>query len=234
MATVVVLLVVGLFVNLGLWQLRRSSEQRLANVVGATRYEAPAGDLIEMVSSSGPSIDSLEWRRATVRGEYRADSEVLVRSSVRRGRAGFRVLTPLDVAGDERTVIVDRGWVPLEFDDPPVPAAPAEGVVEVSGIVRLGEQRPAIGAVDDPPPNAVVSRVDPAWMEDAIGEPVLPVWIQISGESERLPIPAEVPLFDDAGPHLLYAIQWFAFALIGTVGYGFLVRSHLRRAEPSR
>ena len=36
------------------------------------------------------------------------------------------------------------------------------------------------------------------------------------------------PEFDDEGPHLAYAIQWFSFLVIGLVGFGFLMRRSIR------
>jgi len=48
------------------------------------------------------------------------------------------------------------------------------------------------------------------------------------GEWEaELPIPVDPPTFDDEGPHLAYAVQWFSFLAIGLVGYGFLIRKSL-------
>ena len=46
-----------------------------------------------------------------------------------------------------------------------------------------------------------------------------------------LPIAAPSPSFADEGPHLAYAIQWFSFALIGLVGYFFLIRRAARRSH---
>jgi surfeit locus 1 family protein len=38
-------------------------------------------------------------------------------------------------------------------------------------------------------------------------------------------LPRPLPADDlTAGPHLGYAIQWFAFALVGVVGYAILLR----------
>lgn len=232
-ASVVVVAMVGLFVNLGLWQLRRNDERRLDNTVGRERLAAPPMDLGVLLAAvdldtDSPDLSSLEWRRTVVRGTYLPELEVLVRSSVNSGRAGFEVVTPLRLE-DGDVVVVDRGWVPLEFDDPPVPATPPDGVVVVEGVVRLGKERPAIGAVDPPPPNEIISRIDLDWFRDLVREELTPVWIQRSGESTRLPIPADVPAFDDPGPHLAYAIQWFAFAVIAIVGYLMLIRSNSRR-----
>ena len=47
-------------------------------------------------------------------------------------------------------------------------------------------------------------------------------------QGNELPIPVDPPVFDDEGPHLAYAIQWFSFLVIGLVGFGFLMRRSIR------
>jgi surfeit locus 1 family protein len=127
-------------------------------------------------------------------------------------------------------VIVNRGWVPLEFDTPPVAASPPEGVVEIAGLARLGQTRSGVGPTD-PPGARVVSRVDLEHLAASVDGPLAPVWLQASVPDGDLPIPVPEPDVADPGPHLSYAIQWFAFALIGVVGYGALVRSHAHRGQ---
>ena len=73
-------------------------------------------------------------------GIFDPGEEVLVRSQVHDGIAGWHVITPL-VLADGRAVLVNRGWVPLEMDAVPVPAAPPSGQVTVTGWVSLTRVR---------------------------------------------------------------------------------------------
>ena len=59
---------------------------------------------------------------------------------------------------------------------------------------------------------------------------LLPVYIVADEGGQPLPIPVARPDVADEGPHMLYAIEWFSFTLIGLVGYFFLVRRALRRS----
>ena len=63
-------------------------------------------------------------------------------------------------------------------------------------------------------------------VEDHLPYPVMPVVILLDPESAPTgyPIALEPRPLDD-GPHLSYAIQWFAFATIGLVGGGILLYS---------
>lgn len=214
---------------LGFWQLDRWSEQRLENQVGVQRFEEAPLPIEELVFAAGSDVDTLEFRRATATGTFDADRETLVRSQIRDGMAGFEILTPL-VTDTGSVVIVNRGWVPLAFDVVPVEVAPAPaGSVTVEGMVRPSARRGALGREDDPA-STTVSRVDLVFLSARTGYDLLPVYLEVIGTGSRtqLPVPAPRPDFGDEGPHRDYALQWFGFALVGAVGYGFLLRRAVR------
>lgn len=214
-------------VLLGFWQLSRLEERRLSNQVQAARLEAPAMPLQDLLTQAGPDVDSLEYRRVMATGVYRPEDEVLIRSQVFNGQAGFDVVTPL-VLDDGSAVAVNRGWVPLEFDTVPVTAAPPpDGEVTVEGVVRQSQQG-STTSQEGP----VLTRVDLDLIQARIDIGLAPVYIEAAGEPNptQLPVIAPLPDFTDEGSHLSYAIQWFAFAVVGAVGYGFLLRRAFRRS----
>jgi len=220
------------FVALGLWQLDRHREKVADNEVGATRIAAapvPLADLLE----TNAEPNSLRYQRVLVEGAFDPDREVLIRSQVHLGFAGFHVVTPL-VTGDGSAVLVNRGWVPLVLDSVPVDqASPPEGVVAVEGWVEPSRERGAFGPTDPPTGRLqIVSRVDIERIDAQVGYRLAPVYLVMTGGGEGvLPEPVKPPAFTDDGPHLGYAIQWFGFALIGLVGYWFLIRRRLRQGQ---
>ena len=231
-AHVVVVAICLACVSLGAWQLDRLAERRLANQVNAVRYEQPSIPLEEALIGSGADFDSLEYRHVSATGVFRPDEEVLVRSQVRQSKAGFDVITPFET--DSGVVLVDRGWVPLEFDSVPVAAAPPpQGAVSIEGMVQLS------GMGTSPEGQAgerqtVIRRVDVSLLDSQIEGELVPFYLQFVGSESAavLPVPASPPDFTDEGPHLSYAVQWFSFALVGILGYGFLIRRSLRRVSP--
>lgn len=216
-AHIVALALLVLFVNLGLWQLRRLEERQLENLVGAERAAAPALDLEIAVAAAGANFESLADRHVSAAGTFDPAQEVLIRSQVEAGQAGFHVITPFRLDSGA-VVLVNRGWVPLDMGSVPVLASPPLGHVDIEAIVRVDQFRPGGSQGAHP----VYNRVD----IKAIGRGVaLPVYLALEGErSNRLPIPLPTPEFSAEGSHLFYAIQWFSFALIGVVGYLFLLR----------
>ncbi len=228
----VVLLVVILFVRLGFWQLDRLEERRIENAVGQARFAEDPVDIAFLLDSVGPDVESLEYRRAFATGVFYPEDELLVRSQVYRSTAGFHVITPL-VGESGAAILVNRGWVSLGLDQvPATKAPPPPGKVTVEGWVRLSQERPPLGPVDPEEGRlATTSRVDIARIQQQMEMPLAPVYLVSIGEgSGDLPIPVRSPVFDDDGPHLAYAIQWFGFALIGLVGYLVLVRKQLRQS----
>ena len=232
-AHVIVVALAILFINLGFWQLRRLEERQLENTVGESRVDADPVELGVLLEASGDDIDSLEFRRATATGVFQPDDEVLIRSQVHQGVAGFHVITPLLGEGGN-AVLVNRGWIPLDADQVPVEAAPPpDGSVTVTGWVRPSQARGALGPSDPDDGRLVtMSRVDVDRIQEQVPYELDPVYLSMLDDLEGdLPIAAPAPSFDDEGPHLAYAIQWFSFALIGLVGYFFLLRRAARRSN---
>lgn len=232
-AHVVVLILAIVFVNLGFWQLRRLEERRLANTVGESRFEAEPVDIGTIIEAAGDDEESLEYRRATATGMFRPEDEVLIRSQVHQGAAGFHVITPL-VGEDGSATLIDRGWIPLVLDGVPVTEAPPPtGTVTVEGWVRLTQVRGSFGPADPAEGRLVtMSRVDIGRIEQQLAYDVDPVYLStVDIPVDELPVPPPPPTFDDEGSHLPYAVQWFSFALIGLVGYFFLIRRSGRRSH---
>ncbi len=224
--TLFAIAVVAVCARLGIWQLDRLEERRMFNdrfAAGLATAPAPLEDLLA-------GDDALSYRRAIATGRYDTDHEVVLYGRSLDGRPGNHVLTPL-VLADGRAVIVDRGWVPSEMDEPPVAAAaPPSGVVDVEGPLFPTDEG---GAGSIQPGEDRVTTVRTVDIE-AIGRDVpygLVRWyLQLQTQSSaaaELPVPAPLPALTE-GPHLGYAFQWFVFAAITAIGYVILVRREMK------
>jgi surfeit locus 1 family protein len=218
-----------LFVNLGFWQVRRLEDRRLENMVVSSRLDASPVQIEELIAGAGTDLESLEFRSVVATGAFDPSEEVLVRSQVHAGTAGWHVITPL-VLSDGRAVLVNRGWVPLEMDAVPVPVAPPAGQVTITGWVGLTQERRTGGAVEPEGRLTRIARIDVNRLDDQMPSALVPVYIVANGSGESLPIEVARPDLSDEGPHLMYAIEWFSFAVIGLVGYFFLMRRAARRS----
>lgn len=206
---VVALIVAAVCVRLGFWQLGRLHGRQQVNAMLAARAAQPP------VTLPGGDPSALAYARVAATGAYDPDHEVVLGQRSLDGIAGNHVLTPL-VLDDGTAVLVDRGWVPLDVDTPPVPGAAAApgGTVHVEGLALPPD------AISDPPPSpapSITTRIDLGIAD--LPYRLLPVYVLLAGQdpAQATPVPATPPTLDE-GSHRSYAFQWFAFATIAIGG----------------
>jgi surfeit locus 1 family protein len=213
--TVICLLVVVLFANLGLWQLRRLDEKQERNALVETRMEQAPVDVLE-------ADGALEYRRVTAEGTYDPSGQVIVRGRSLDEAPGRWVLTPL-VLADGSAVLVNRGFVPNTVDVP----APPDGEQRVEGILRATEERGRYGP-RDPAEGTLheLARADIGRIQQQYEPTLFPFYLQRLDDAAvgtELPVALPPPALDE-GPHLGYAVQWFLFAAVGLIGWPILLR----------
>ena len=106
----------------------------------------------------------------------------------------------------------------------------------VTGVV-LAPGRGAVATGPSPGatgPVSVIQQVDLGVLQRQVPYQLAPVALLLQGQwpsqTSGLPEPASLPELDE-GPHLSYAIQWFAFAGIAVVGYVLLFQRDRRARE---
>lgn len=242
------LTLITVFISAGFWQVNRLGEKRAENEVREARELLPP---LEVGSSAADtalvadpaSADSLELRHALAEGVWEPENEVLRRGRSLDSQPGWHVLTPL-LLGDGQRLLVDRGWVPYEYDSVPVAGAePPAGPVSVSGTLRKPIRQEtgfaALFAPRDPAegPLEKTWHVDPGRLSAQVSGLLEGAWLQLDGQDPpqeaRFPVMTSPPPLDE-GPHLGYSIQWFAFALVGIIGYALLMRHILGEAARER
>ncbi len=234
-AHLVVLVIAVLFVRLGMWQLDRLDERRSVNSVIADRFTK---EPVEFESLERSDPQDIEYRRVTVSGRALTDAEILIRSQVHRGVSGSHLVLPVSHRGGG-AVLVNRGWVPLDTDVGSVDhGLDPQHELSISGWIHRSQERRGLGP-EDPADGVltVMSRVDIDRVQQQV-DPRLEladVYIVEIGElGSGPPFAAGPPDFEDDGPHLGYAIQWFGFTVILVVGWYFLARQRLRAQVASK
>lgn len=218
----------AVFVRLGVWQLHRLGERRARNALIISRLQSPDADIATLAGDSA----SIRFRRVHVTGTPDYEHELIYASRSYKGSPGINILTPVRVAGRDTAVIVDRGWVYAPDGETVDLAKWRDRDSVFTGYV---EEFPSIdGAMSGRHPRAII-RLGYAAVGKALPFPVAPVYVVMLGDSVVAPdrLARLTPPALDEGPHLNYAIQWFAFAVIALAGAVVVVRQgRATRIEP--
>jgi surfeit locus 1 family protein len=204
------LLIAGLLA-LGTWQVQRRA-WKLDLIARVERHLANAP-----VPAPPAARAEEAYRRVWLSGRFLHDRETKVQALTERG-AGFWLLTPL--VTDRGTVLVNRGFVPLER----VAVSRPAGTVRVTGLLRLSEVGGGFLRTNDPVAGRWYSR-DVAAIEQRQGLRLLPYFV----DADATPNPGGYPVggltvVAFRNHHLVYALTWYALAALTAWAMVLLVR----------
>jgi len=215
------------FAALGVWQIERRAWKLDLIARVEARIHAPPAALPDRAHWNDPPR-SYAYRRVRVTGTFLHGRETLVQALTEQG-AGFWVLTPLRT--QTGIVLVNRGFVPPEKRAPSARhAAQVEGPVTVAGLLRAAEPGGTLLRANDPAHDRWFSR-DVAAIARARGlGSVAPFFIDADAAANPGGYPVgglTVVRFRNA--HLVYAVTWFALAILSVAGAVLLLRTPERR-----
>jgi surfeit locus 1 family protein len=189
---------------------------RLQPAIGVGAQPVVAGDVL--------------LRRVEVRGEFEPKYTVYVDNRIYQHQPGYHVATPLRIAGSQRYVLVNRGWIAASRDRTvPVIHTPAGEQIVQGTAVAFSERylelstRVAEGNIWQ---NLVQERY-----RQVTGLDVQPFVIQQeSSAADGLRREWQRP---DLGrnTHLAYAFQWYALSLAILIYY---LVTHVKRRDPAQ
>jgi surfeit locus 1 family protein len=199
-------IVAAVCVRLGVWQLDRLAQRKARNAtIEAAFRETPAPAELAMLDSAR------RFRRVIASGQWKYARETSLAGRTRNGAPGVHIVTPMVLRDGRTEVLVNRGWV----------YSPDARTVDLARW-HEGDRGEVIGYVDEPPSSlrdAAVSLYIVALADsNAVG-----------GTAATGPVRLSPPPFDQEGPHLGYAVQWFSFAAIALIGAPLVVRQRRRR-----
>jgi surfeit locus 1 family protein len=222
-------LVAAVFVRLGFWQLSRLEERRAANRAAA---EARAEPPRELGVGADWTAEELNERWVEARGAFDHAHEVVIRGQAFQGTPGVLVVTPLRLAASDSAVLVLRGFVPAaDAVRADIDSLREPGEVRVGGLatpIASGGGQPL-----DYSGRTTWARLDLAALRSRLPYPVLPVLLRQTPDTGLPAMPRRLPIPElSDGPHLNYAIQWFAFAVMAVAFAVLVVRKRGRSLSP--
>lgn len=216
----IAVLLSAVFVRLGFWQLSRLDERRAFNARRALPLSLPEIPFDSL-------HDRAPYRRVRVEGTPDFEHEIALSGRSRNGSPGVHVVTPFRRAGNDTAVLVVRGWV---YAPDAATADLSRFREDVRGARGYTDTIPAGSSAPDSNRPRVVRRLTTGAVSALLPYPAHPVLV-VAQDSAPPSAPARLPLPElSDGPHLGYAIQWFAFALTALGGAGIVIhRARMRR-----
>lgn len=236
---VFMLILIGIFLYLGTWQMQRLGEKEALIAAVEQRSHLPPEPLPAV--ADWPSIvpADYDFRPVSLTGRFVPEQTIEVFTAIPDPKGkfsgpGYWVVTPfvLDRGG---VVFVNRGFVPearaADFaNDPATPA----GTVTISGLARQPEEGGSFTPAAEPEkridwirnPERLAAMLDPSLT------PVLPLYVDLpAADAGALPQGGET-VMEFPNRHLEYAVTWYGFAAITPILLGFWIWRQRRPPRP--
>ncbi|HEX6704523.1 MAG TPA: SURF1 family protein [Albitalea sp.] len=222
----------ALTARLGVWQLDRAAQKQAMQRALDERAALPPLAAADLARSADEAA-AQHYRRVVLHGRWLDRFTVYLDNRQTNGHPGFYVVTPLQLAGRDEAVLVQRGWVPRDAADRThiAPIVTPGGEVEVAGHIapppaRLYEFSAAASG-------PIRQNLDLAAYAAETGVRLAPLSVVQDagpagdGLSRQWPHPAV-----DVHKHHGYAFQWFALCALmaGLYVWFQLLRPRLRRS----
>lgn len=232
-------------VGLGDWQLDRAHAKNELSAARARQGLLPELDGISLLNPAIGGVqdrpdpaqtDALVHRRVVLTGRWLPERTVYLDNRTMQDRSGFLVVTPLELAltiapsaqpqpspQPERVVLVQRGWVPRNFEDRSrlQPVATPPGLVEIRGTIEASLSRTF--ALAGTPPEEGSSPIRQNLNREAFsaetGLDVLALVVVQTGPSSEGLQRHWAAADSGVQRHYGYAFQWFALAFLSVFLY---------------
>jgi cytochrome oxidase assembly protein ShyY1 len=211
--TLTLVILALLFLRLGFWQLDRKAEKESL----FERFRSAPELGIEQALAAEEV-----FARVEAYGRYDPERHLLLDNRIWNGRAGVHVLTPFTLV-DGRSLLVNRGWLPLAPDRRSLPEFATGGEARSlrGRLVRPSVGGPRLGGADELAVDRwpqLVTYLDLDAAGTALGVPLQPWIVQLdaadeSGFGDRQWTPAVMT----PQVHGAYAVQWLALAVVTVI-----------------
>jgi len=209
-------------IQLGIWQFHKLEDRQVRNDLVRQHLAEEPVPLDDVVPAGDDVAADQEWTVVSATGTFDVDAQVTVKFVSRDGRPGVDVLTPLRLE-DGTALLVDRGFVEtLRTNTAPedVPEPPS-GTVEVTGWLRVDSTAGGQATfVNEGQVRAISSRGIAETVPYELRRGYLNLQSPTVDGVEAEPRPDL-----GQGPHFFYGLQWWFFAALAIVGYGWFARA---------
>ena len=208
---ILITLTFAFLVSLGFWQLDRAEEKRAieASIKGANT------GIVELIESTD-ALEDKEYYAVRIQGQYLNDKQFIYDNQIVDQAAGYYVLTPFELKGQTKAILVNRGFIPWngrrdKFADIFVDSNTREIKVQISKPITRIELKSS--ELDSEFP-VLVQAIDIDALIGLSGIELTIVVGLLDASSADGYVRKWEPYTGSIEKHIGYAIQWFLMALV--------------------
>jgi len=221
--------------SLGRWQLSRAAQKEALHAAMDQQSAKAPVTAADLRNASDPQ--QFLHQRSVLRGTWVAGRTVFLDNRQMNARVGFFAMTPLRLENDGGVILVQRGWVPRNFEKraelPAVETPP--GAVQIEG--RIAPPPSKLYEPGNAVPGLIRQNMNLEQFSGETGLKLMPVILQQTGTKSEGLLREWSAVNLGVDKHYGYAFQWFGLsALIAVLYLWFqVVRPFvLRPKDPSR
>ncbi len=208
--------------SLGVWQLNRAQQKLALQAQRDAQAQKPVMDTSALLSAS--DFAQATYRPASLRGQWLPETLVYLDNRQMNKKNGLIVLMVLRLAGSEQGILVQRGWVPRNFNDrTAVPDINTPtGEVNVQG--RLAPPPGQLYQLGEPAAGPIRQNIELTAFAQEKGLRLLPLSLLQTDPADHGLLRDWAIAQVDVSKHHGYAFQWFAMcALAGALYVWFQI-----------
>lgn len=229
-AIITIILIGGILVRLGFWQLDRA-EQKRQITQDIQSQQATVVDLNKILNED-TDLGKLVYAQAKVEGHYDTEHQFIYDNNIQQGVVGFYVLTPFKIKNTDQSILINRGWLALKSRDmikqQNIRFKSSPDFIQgrlIKPISRFTLSQ-AITKLDDFP--RLIQNIKLENLSQQLGYSLLPLSLELDPAEKEGYQRQWQAFYGSSDKSVAYAIQWFCFA-----GIFLIVMLVLHRIEPS-
>ena len=217
--TLAFLCLLTLLLSLGMWQANRAIEKRAIIQQQETAQLMPS---TRLSTAFEDNAETSRYRKLEVAGHYDTQQQFLIDNQISEGKAGYFVLTPFILQGENKAILVNRGWLPLNQDRknlPDVSMTAEPGVItgRANTFPSVGIKLTGAEIPTDTSPS-VVQIVDTQVLAKKLGYSLFSFQLELDKtQPNGFKREWHTTTLMQPEQHTAYAMQWFALAFTLTV-----------------
>ena len=216
--SLVVVVMLPVLISLGFWQLDRAHFKENLRARQQQQRNNPAIALQQLPQD----IANQQFRRIQTHGRYIFAKQFLLDNRVYQHKAGFEVITPMQVAHSEKWLLVNRGWIPrLSGRTLASKLVNESKQQQIMGFIKLPARKPFMLAKPQLQKHwpHIIQVVDMKRITQALQHKIYPFVVLLSPQATHGFVREWQVVKASPHKHYGYAVQWFALALTMIIIY---------------